>query len=96
MKWKNVILVTITFNAILAGKLYNTTTYSLWYGGSYSGSTERKKTPLETTFLIHSKEDLDQLPTSLSNEAVIALLQNTFTDSSIRLEEIVNLVYIFR
>jgi hypothetical protein len=88
--------VVVTFNAILASSAEQNT-YSLFYGHDHradnlSGAAPELK--YGSTTVVRFLSDVDSIPTSFDQEALIASHRRAFESSNVRVHQFVNIVYL--
>jgi hypothetical protein len=88
--------VVVTFNAILTSSAEQNT-YSLFYGHDHradnlSGAAPELK--YGSTTGVRFLSDVDNIPTSFDQEALIASHRRAFESSNVRVHQFVNIVYL--
>jgi len=88
----------VTANAILKGKLQDKSTYSVYFGQTFDAALESsaKITFGRGVYNVETVSDLRSVPDSFDRDALVNCMNRHFTDSSVRVYRIINLVYIFR
>ena len=88
--------VVVTFNAILTSSAEQNT-YSIFYGHDHradnlSGAAPELK--YGATTVVRFLSEVDNIPTSFEQEALIAAHRRAFENSNVRIHEFINIVYL--
>lgn len=88
--------VVVTFNAILTSSVEQNT-YSIFYGHDHradnlSGAAPELK--YGATIVVRFLADVDNIPVSFEQEALIAAHRRAFENSNVRIHEFINIVYL--